>query len=269
MPDSEKTKEAQAEAQVDAKADSQPDNSAILSAAIGAASRAEARAALAEDASRRAIAAAKQANQPKREDPLDRLAAEDVTLQPDQRKALLGAAIEGRARAIAGQAVEHMRRESAQREQALESKIVLESVMSARPELSQPEAASDFAAAMTKAKFEMDAAGVQYSSSQLTQRAAGIYDKQFRKVEKPPVLEGAGNPNIGGLPQGAQLQTGPSHLEKTYGMKTGQIQELFDPNDPVAISKMVNEYVNAKNKPMFERGAVTGMQEIIKAGEVA
>lgn len=249
-----------------------PDNSALIAATLDAntrASRAEARAALAEDAARRAVAVASAATAPKVVDPLDRLATEDVTLAPEQRRALLGQAIEGRARAIAGKALEQARIEDSRREVAMEGRLALDRVAESRPEINTPDGASDFAAAMTKAKFELEAAGVQYTPSQLTSRAAQVYDKTFRKVEKPPVTEGGAQPNLGGfqLPPGAV--SGPTQLEKTYGMKPGQIQELVDPNDPVAVMKMTNDYVQSRNKPLFDKGMTTSMQEIIKGGELA
>lgn len=249
----------------------QIDPNALMGAALAAndrASRAEARAAIAEDAARRAADSASRANAPKQVDPIDRLATEDITLTPDERKRLLGEAITGRARAIAGKVIEVVREDSARREQALENRLAMDGVMRQRPELNNPDAASDFAMAMTKAKFEFENAGVQFSSSQLADRAAAIYDKNFRKVEKPPFVEGAGQPNIGGLPPNYEFQSGPSKLEKTYGMKTGQIQELFDPNDPEAVRTMNNDYVKARNEPLLKVGVNTNLQEIIRGGEV-
>lgn len=235
------------------------------------AQRAEARAAVAEEASRRSEAAASytaRQNAPRGVDPIDRLADEDVTLSPDQRKSLLAEAITGRARQIAGKAIDVMRQENERRDVALESRLAMNNVMAHRPELNQPENASNFAAAMTKAKFEFEAAGVAYSAADLAQRAAGVYDSTFRpKAEKPPFVEGANNPALGGFPQGQQVQQGKSYLENTYGMKEGQISPPFDPNDPEAIRKMNNEYVNNINKPLLAAGAVTGMAEILRGGE--
>lgn len=220
----------------------------------------------AEDRARRAVAAARGA-QTQEPDPIDRLAEEDVTLAPEQRKALLSKAINDRAAFMAGKAVEQMRKEQVQRDAALEQKLAIEGVMNQRPELSEPGAASDFAAAMTKAKFELDATGASFTPAQLANRAAAIYDKTFRKVETPPFVEGAGAPNmgqpLGQIPQLPQVQ---SVLEKTYGIPTGKIEPLYDPKDPQAIAKLNNDYVNSRNKQMLERGAKTDLAEITYAG---
>jgi hypothetical protein len=232
------------------------------------ASRAEARAAIAEDAARRSNQAAVEANRPKGVDPLDRLAAEDVTLAPDERKRLLGNAIEGRARAIAGKAIDVMREEGARREQALESRLALDNVINARPELNDPTNASNFAAAMSKAKFEYDSAGVGYSSAQLTQRAALVYDNMFRKVEKPPFVEGGNQPNMGGMPQPNAGPQGPSFLEETYGIPAGKIQPLFNANNADEVRKMNNDYVEQRNAPLMKAGINTSMAEITRGGNL-
>lgn len=250
-----------------------PDTNAIITAAIAAndrASRAEARAAMAEDAARRASAAATAAATPRPVDPLERLATEDITLPANERKNLLAQAIEVRARTIAGKAIEVMRDENRREIAASEQRTALEGVMRERPEISsQPEQAANFAAAMTKAKFEFDQAGVGYTPAQLANRARDVYDSTFRpKVDKPPFVEGGINPNLGGLPQGTQVQQGKSMLEEAYGMKEGQISPAFNPHDPEAVRKMTNDYVNARNKPLLEKGAVTQMTEILRGGEI-
>lgn len=229
------------------------------------------RATRAEELARRAQVAAAQAAkaaQPRVPSAIDRLAEEDVTLAPEQRKELLSQAINERAAFMAGKAVEQIRKEQAQRDAALENKLAIDAVMNQRPELSEPAAASDFAAAMTKAKFELDAAGGAYSPAQLANKAAAIYDKTFRKVETPPFVEGT-NPSmqqpLGQIPQLPQVQ---SVLEKTYGIPTGKIEPLYDPKDPAAISKLNNDYVNSRNKQMLERGVKTDLAEITFAGQV-
>ncbi len=247
-----------------------PDNSLQLAveAANYRANEANIRAAIAEEAARRAESAARSLSQPPRVDPIDRLANEDVTLTPAERKNLLGAAITSRAQAIAGRAVEAIREENIRRDAALESRMAMERVIESRPELNKPEHAAKYAGAMTQAKFEFEAAQTPYTQAQLANRAAQLYDDQFRpKPPVPPTFEGSGGPNMNTLPQGSVIQQGKSFLEEKYGMKEGQIEGSFNPNDADGIRKMNNDYVNNRNAPLLKAGVVTSMQEILRGGD--
>lgn len=221
---------------------------------------------MAQEAAARAEAAVRE-SRPKPADPLDRLTQEDLTLAPEQKKELLGRAIHGRAAAMASKAIEAMREENARDRVAMENSIALQTVQSARPELQDPANSSKFAAAMTKVKFEMDAAGATYNAATLMQRAVTEYDNIFRKPgEKPPFIEGSNNPALGGIPSPQMAPEGPSELEQMYDMKQGQIQPGYNPKDIDAINKINNDYVNAKNAALFKGGAVTNVQAILRGG---
>ncbi len=224
------------------------------------ASAAEQRAAAAENYARQAP---QQAPRPARPDPLDRYAAEDIVMSAEDKKRTLSEAIDTRARAAAEAAYAQGRRENAQEREAMRAEFALHTVMSQRPELNNPSNASNFAAAMTKAKFEAEAQGINLSPAQLAMRAADAYDGMFgrKDPQRVPYVEGAARPDMSPAPEAGKIPQ-PSFLEKVYKMKTGKIREMYDVNNPEEIGALNNEYVNAKNKPLMDRGINSEMAEI-------
>lgn len=198
-------------------------------------------------------------------DPLDKYSQEDIVMSPEEKKRALAAAISGRAE----EAVNRMRGEMdarlAMERQAMEGRVALDMVMATRPELSDPKNAPDFAAALTKAKYEADAAGIQLSPGQLTRRAAEVYDQTFRKdkpAPTPPYIEGASRPDLTNPIQGLEVVTSQSMLEKQYGQKKGSIREMYNPNDPKQMDDLNLEYIRAKNQPLLKKGVVTNLDTI-------
>lgn len=226
------------------------------------------------NAEQRAMAAehfARQAgqNQPQRPaapDPLDRYAAEDIVMSAEDKKRTLSAAIDQRARAAAEAAYSQAKRENAQERESMRAEFALQTVLAQRPELNNPNNASNFAAAMTKAKFEAEATGVNLSPAQLAMRAADAYDAMFgrKDAQRVPFIEGAARPDMSPAPE-QQKNPQPSFLEKTYGIKTGKIKEMYDVNDAEQVNQINNEYVMGKNKPLMERGVSSNMSEITRA----
>lgn len=198
-------------------------------------------------------------------DPLDKYSQEDIVMSPDEKKRALAAAISGRAEDAVNRMRMEMEQRMAMRDQAMEGKMALDMVMATRPELSDPKNAPDFAAALTKAKYEADSAGIQLSPGQLTRKAAEIYDGVFRKDRPPvptPYVEGASRPDLSQPIQGLEVVTSQSMLEKQYGQKKGTIREMYNPNDPVAMDSLNLEYIRAKNQPLLKKGVVTNLDTI-------
>lgn len=206
----------------------------------------------------------RQTKQP-RVDPLDKFTAESLTMSPEEQKRTLSAAISERAR----EEVDKMRGEVEGRlqmeRQAMESKVALDIVLNARPELNDPRNAGNFAASLTKAKYEADSQGVQVSPGALAQRAAQIYDETFRPknlAPVPPRLEGQGRPDLNTQYPGLEIVTSQSQLEKQYGQKKGTIREMYDPTDGAAVDKLNLEYIRNKNNPLLKKGVVTNLDTI-------
>lgn len=229
---------------------------------------AEQRAAAAENYARQAYSNNQQPAPPTRPDPLDRYSTEDLVMSAEDKKRTLSEAIDGRARAAANAAYSQAKRESAQEREALRAEFALQTVLAQRPELNNPNNASNFAAAMTKAKFESEAQGVNLSPAQLAMRAADAYDQMFgrKDAQRMPFIEGAARPDMSPAPEAYKVPQ-PSFLEKTYGIKTGKIREMYDVNDAEQLNGINNEYVMAKNKPLMDRGVSSNMAEITRAFE--
>ena len=201
---------------------------------------------------------------PQRIDPLDKYAAESLTMSPEEQKRTLAAAISERAR----DEVDKMRGEMEGRlqmeRQAMESKVALDMVLSARPELSDPRNGANFAASLTKAKYEADTQGIPMSPADLARRAGQIYDETFRPknlAPVPPRLEGQGRPDLNPF-EGMEIVSPQSALEKQYGQKKGTIREMYNPNDGDAVDKINLEYIRGKNAPLLKKGVVTNLDTI-------
>lgn len=202
---------------------------------------------------------------PQAPDPLDKYSQEDIVMSPDEKKRALSAAISGRAEEAVNRMRMEMDQKMAMRDHAMEGKVALDMVMATRPELSDPKNAPDFAASLTKAKYEADAAGIQLSPGQLTRKAAEIYDSTFRKDRQPvptPYVEGMSRPDLSQPIQGLEVVTSQSMLEKQYGQKKGTIREMYNPNDPNQMDALNLEYIRAKNQPLLKKGVVTNLDTI-------
>ncbi len=204
-------------------------------------------------------------DRPQAPDPLDKYSQEDIVMSPDEKKRALAAAISGRAREEVDRMRGEMEGRLAMERHAMEGRVALDMVMASRPELSDPRNAPDFAASLTKAKYEADAQGQPLSPGQLTRRAAEIYDQTFRKDKQPPsppYVEGASRPDLANPMHGIEIVTSQSQLEKQYGQKKGSIREMYNPNDPVQMDNLNLEYIRAKNQPLLKKGVVTNLDTI-------
>ncbi len=263
MPEPEQTPNPEPETP---KAPEGPTNEQVMAAIRDAnfrAAAAERSAILATDA----ITRAAQPPQTPRPDPLDRYSSEDMVMSPDEKKRHLAAAIAGRAREEGDRVRREMDERFAMERHAIESKVALDMVRSVRPELNDPKNASNFAAALTKAKFEADQAGYQLSPSDLAQRAGQVYDEVFRKntnAPLPPRFEGAGRPDLANPMNNIEVITHQSQLEKIYGAKKGNIKEMYDVNDPKDIDNLNLSYIRVKNQPLLKKGVVTNL-DVVRA----
>lgn len=219
---------------------------------------------LAWEANRRAEQAAQaaaQANRPQFVDPLDRLSKDDMIMTPDEKKRHLAAAIEIRANAMARQQDQHFEQRLAQERQAMEAQMAMNAALATRPELNDPRNMPNFAASVAKAKMIADSQGQNISYGEIVRRAGQVYDTDYGQAKRQnvPFVEGAQRPDMSNALQ-PQANAGPpekNRLEKMYGRKVGSIQELPDDwqGDNLA-------YLKAKNKPLFDRGAQTNLEEI-------
>jgi hypothetical protein len=204
-------------------------------------------------------------------DILDRYSKEDLTLSPEDKRAMLDRAMRERAR----QEQQVSEQRSEQRLQAAlaaqESKFALDLVTAQRPELADPRNAPNFAAAITKVRMEAEARGQNLSSSQLAQAAGVAYDQMFKPpaAPRPPFTEGA-NRDMQGLTQEQQdafRRQPQSEIEKMYGQKSGSVRPPYNINDPEDMNKLNLEYVRAKNEPLFKKGIMTNMNEVLMTRE--
>lgn len=227
---------------------------------------AEGRAAYAENMARQAAQAMQQQpapQQPQMVDPLIRYSQEDITMSPEDKRRSLAMAIDGRAQAAAARTEQRMEQRMEQVAFATESRNAINNVTMRRPELSDPRNSANFAAAMTKAKYEANAAGYEPSPTQLVIAAEKTYDEMF-KTEKPPFTErsGAGAsatpPEIGGKPQ-------RNELESIYKMKAGMIQPAYDVSNIDEMNKLNNDYVGNRMKPMMKAGLNSDYANLINA----
>lgn len=232
--------------------------------------------AAAREANWRALAAERQAQlamnrmerpepTPQRADPLDRYTTEDLVMSPEDKKRALSDAISIRAKAEGDRVRSEVAQQMALERQAAESRNALDYVMATRPELSDPKNASNFAASLSKAKYEAEAAGITLTPFQLAQQAGKVYDEVFRKTPPPPppYTEGGHRPDLGSpYPMPPDMQTSQSWLEKKYGLKKGMVREMYDSNDGAAIDKLNLEYVRHKNGGLLKKGVVTNLDTI-------
>lgn len=227
---------------------------------------AEQRAVYAENMARQMAASQSTATQPpvaQTPDPLIRYSQEDITMSPEDKRRSLAAAIEGRAQAAAARTEQRMEQRMEQVAFATESRNAINNVTMRRPELADPRNSANFAAAMTKAKYESNAAGFEPSPTQLVIAAEKAYDEMF-KVEKPPFTERSGTgasavpPEIGGVTQ-------KNDLEHIYKMKAGMIQPAYDVSNVDEMNKLNNDYVGQRMKPMMKNGLNSDYANLINA----
>lgn len=202
---------------------------------------------------------------PKMADPLESFSQNDLTMTPDEKRRALASAIGLRLEAAQQKNRAEMEQRLAMERASMESRFALDMVVSQRPELSDPKNTPNFAASMTKAKYEADASGVTLSAAQLAQRAAVIYDQLFKPqgAPRPPFIEGAGRPDLQAPIQNQDQFTPQSALEKTYGMKKGTIRPMVDPHDTDAVTALNAEYIRAKNVPLFKRGVQSNLDAVL------
>jgi hypothetical protein len=203
--------------------------------------------------------------QPTPVDPLDKWSQEDIVMNPEEKKRLLGNAISQRARAETADLEARMEQRMAFERQAMANQNAIDMVIAQRPELTDPKNSSSFGAALTKVKMDADAAGQQLSPAQMATRALQTYDEVFRKNTNspmPPRLEGGNRADLSQLPGGIEIVTHQSMLEKKYGLKKGSVKEMYDSNDGAAIDGLNRDYLQAKNGPLFKRGALSNIDAI-------
>jgi hypothetical protein len=235
---------------------------AAFKASEDRAARAEQRAANAEEMARQAALRASQPSPQQFVDPLIKYSQEDITMSPEDKRRALAAAMDGRAIAAAERVANQQRAERAQERIAIEAQTAINSVTMRRPELSDPKASANFAAAMTKAKYEANALGYEPSPTQLVIAAEKTYDEMFPGAPKPPFTEG---PAVGAaaMPMTPDGKPQRSELERTYKMKAGMIKPMYDPGDPAQIDQLNSQYVGARMKGLMERGMNTDYTDII------
>lgn len=234
---------------------------AAIALANQRASEADQRSRVAEQRANQVSLQAAAAQAPRQPDILDKYVSEDLVMSPDEKKRVLSAAIEQRAREQARQMAVEMDRRNAQEREAMRAEMALNMVLSQNPELQQNP--SNFAAAMTKVKFDAEARGIQLSPAQLAQSAAEEYKKIWKPSQPLPHVEGGNHPNMGtGLEGQPPAPAGASQLENWYGMKPGQIKEGSPMSDAQTLTDLNMAYVLTKNKPLFDAGARSNMQEI-------
>jgi hypothetical protein len=224
--------------------------------------QAETRAAYAAGA---AVAATRQQPPQAGPDPLDVYSKNDLTMSPDEKRAALSAAMQGAARVAEERAYQRASQEAASRQGQMERQFALNSVMASDPEILKPENQSKFGAAVTKVQMEAAQRGEQLDPMQTALRARDEYNRLFKAfgTQRPPFVEGASRPDLAQPLQAQQQITPQSVLEKTYGRKAGEIKPLVDPNDTAAMDQFNLDYVNGKNAPLFKRGLVTGLDNIL------
>lgn len=227
---------------------------------------ANARAAYAQGAAQ-AVAANAQRPRQSGPDPLDDYSKNDLTMTPEEKRRALASAIDGRARAAEERSNANMEQRLAYERTNMEQRFALDSVVASMPELADPRNAGKFGAAITKAKMEAEAQGIQMSPMQLAQKAKEEYNTLFKSQSagRPPFVEGANRPDLspGMQPQQYQGPTPQNALEKTYGIKANSIKPLVDPNDTASMDAFNMEYVQSKNKPLFARGVVSALENVL------
>lgn len=215
--------------------------------------------------------AAAQANRPMPQgprgpDPLDDYFKNELILSPEEKRARLQAAINGPALRARNEARQEMQATLANERSAIQSDIAFQTTMSMRPDLQDPRASGNFAAAMTKAKFEADSRGVQLTAGQLMTEAVRQYDSIFKPGQAPrvPYVEGQSRPDMNapaGPPSGPPQK---SDLERIYKMKAGLIQP-----PPTSVDGELDwgietdKYVGNKNKKWLDKGVNTEMNEVL------
>jgi hypothetical protein len=216
-----------------------------------------------------AQAAASQSNRPpapRGPDPLDDYFKNELVLSPEEKRARLQAAINGPAQRARNDARREMQETLAQERMAIQNDIAFQTTMSMRPDLQDPRASGNFAAAMTKAKFEADSRGVNLTAGQLMTEAVRQYDAIFKPPVAPkvPYVEGQSRPDMGGTPQGQQAAPQRSDLERIYKMKAGLIQP-----PPTSVDGELDwgiatdKYIGDKNKKWLNKGVNTQMNEVL------
>ena len=225
---------------------------------------AEQRAAYAAGAAE-AMQAQRRPQAPQGEDPLDRYTKESLTMSPEDARNALGRAMDIRAQAASVRQNQQLEQRLAIERASMEQKFALDMVTAQRPEFLDPRNAPNFAAAMTKAKYEADAQGIQLSPAQLTTRAVQVHDQLFKpQGQRTPFVEGQSRPDLQQQQQqGAPPPNTPSQIEKWYGAKPGMIRPPYDINDHEEMNALNMEYLHGKNDQLFKRGALSSINSVL------
>lgn len=204
--------------------------------------------------------------QPRGPDPLDDYFKNELVLSPEEKRMRLQAAINGPANRAREESRREMDAKLANERMAMQGDIAFQTTMSMRPDLQDPKNSGNFAAAMTKAKYEADTRGVALSAGQLMTEAVRQYDVMFRPTQpnRVPYVEGGNRPDMNS-PQGQPA--GPpqkSDLERIYKMKAGLIQPPPVSNDgELDWGIETDKYVSAKNKKWLDKGVNSEMNEVL------
>jgi hypothetical protein len=205
-------------------------------------------------------------------DILDRYSKEDLTLSPEDKRNMLDTAMRERAAEMTRASEQRLEQRLAQERANTESSIALEMVKAQRPELSDPKNVPLFGAAITKVQLEAQAAGQTLTPAQTAQLAGRAYDQMKPNTSgpKPPFTEQPRGDAFSGLTEEQRLafQRQPqSEIEKTYGQKSGSVRPPYNINDASEMENLNLEYVRAKNEPLFKRGVVSNMNEVLRTRE--
>lgn len=200
------------------------------------------------------------APRPAEPDPLDRLAAEDLTLQPEQRRQLMNAAINRRVNDGVEAAKKNLREENAVAIQALRNDTAIQSLLSNHPDVAKDE--EGFAAAMTKAQIRANRAGRNVDGPTLVREALDVYRETAPAV---PFIEGSSRPDSQPAP-GTVPPAGPrkpSWFEKRYGASKNDVLSEEDPD----FEAMTKDYAFRKNKNLAAHDVRSGMREVLSQYE--
>ena len=198
-------------------------------------------------------------------DPLKAYTENDLLMSPEERRRALSDAMMLRARAESERAKADIENRLARERSDIETKFAVDMVTSQRPDLVDPKNAPNFAAAVTKARYEAQAAGVELSPLQLSQKAVGYYDQMFgsKGAQRPPFVEGQSRPDMTTGVQAPPEFTPQSALEKQYGIKKGRIRPMYDVNDPEQVNALNMEYIHRKNTPLFKKGMQSNLDAVL------
>jgi hypothetical protein len=185
---------------------------------------------------------------------------------------MLDRAMRERAADIARQSEARMEKRLAQERADTESRMALEMVKMRRPELSDPKNVPLFGAAITRVQLEAQQQGRNLTPAETAELAGRAYDQMKPQTAgpTPPTFETPRGDVFSGFTeeQRAALQRQPqSEIEKIYGQKSGSVRPPYNISDGEEMERMNLEYVRSKNEPLFKRGVVSNMNEVLRTRE--